>query len=224
MKKTSDFDNDEELRKAKEVAAYLKYAAEQHTRQTNDTIAIVGKIEEEVKSLVGKTITYLLKHPFWYAAILSALLSFGTIYFLEYLIFSYKDLKIAPIIEMSRGLLMAIGAGFFGLLAFLIAGVTITNQYLEGMDLSKKENFFFEKMAIEKSVFYLRLNILLVFGIVLVFLCYITTFFPFPLNSWVYGLFAAIISFVFYLSLLLTIVIISTNQRMSFSAIQSKRE
>lgn len=125
---------------------------------------------------------------------------------------------------MSRGLLTAIGAGFFGLLAFLIAGVTITNQYLEGIDLSKKDKYFFERMAIEKSVFYLRLNILLVFGIVLVFLCYITTFFPFPLNSWVFGLFAAIISFVFYLSLLLTIVIISTNQRMSFSAMQSKQQ
>lgn len=224
MKNMNDFDNDEELRKVKETSEYLKYVAEQHTRQTNGTLAIVAKIEEEVKSLVGKTITYLLKHPFWYASIISALLSFGTIYFLEYLIFSYKDLKITPIIEMSRSLLMAIGAGFFGLLAFLIAGVTITNQYLEGIDLSKKDKYFFERMAIEKSVFYLRLNILLVFGIVLVFLCYITTFFPFPLNSWVFGLFAAIISFVFYLSLLLTIVIISTNQRMSFSAMQSKQQ
>lgn len=132
---------------------------------------------------------------------------FGTIF---YLIYIYNNSQIKFFTGLLQELIKITGAVFFVLLAFVLAGVSITNQSLDGINSAEMEDESILRMTLSNGKLYLFLSLLLVIGIIANILGLISLYVPGHFSFNVFLVFSIIICFVFYYSLTVIIQIVAT--------------
>ncbi|CAN7382431.1 hypothetical protein [Rossellomorea sp. LjRoot5] len=127
----------------------------------------------------------------------SLLLSFISLVFVFYTLPNNTN-EIGDYIQLSRNLIIAIGAGFFGLLGFLIGGLAII---LSLHQPKTSEDFIFSAFYIKE--YKIAVTIILTNIIISVFV-YLITCIPEPFNPIVLFIFSFIVFFGFFIGLIQT--------------------
>ncbi|WP_404349572.1 hypothetical protein LG311_03205 [Sutcliffiella horikoshii] len=109
---------------------------------------------------------------------------------------------------IARTLLLALGAGYFGLLGFIVGGFAITSSKM--MDLINNENKL--KLKFIEDYFYFLSKykytvLLLILNIILTFIVFIITCLPFSFNPLIFWMITAVIVFGFYYALFYILIL-----------------